>query len=125
MIAKYVEVVENIKEQLANGVLIAGSKLPSVRQLSEKFSCSKNTVIRAYNELEKEHLIFSKPKSGYYVVNNIEQPSTHQQVIDFLSAGPDKSIMPYIEFQHCINQAIDTYKEELFSYSDLATCTIG
>lgn len=118
MIAKYVEVVQNIKEQLANGVLIAGSKLPSVRQLSEKFSCSKNTVIRAYNELEKEHLIFSKPKSGYYVVNNIEQPSTHQQVIDFLSAGPDKSIMPYIEFQHCINQAIDTYKEELFSYSD-------
>lgn len=62
MIAKYVEVVENIKEQLANGVLIAGSKLPSVRQLSEKFSCSKNTVIRAYNELEKEHLIFPNLK---------------------------------------------------------------
>ena len=118
MIAKYLEVVEDIKEQLANGVLLAGSKLPSVRQLSEQFSCSKNTVIRAYNELEKEHLIFSKPKSGYYVVNNIEQPTTNQQVIDFLSAGPDKSIMPYIEFQHCINQAIDTYKEELFSYSD-------
>lgn len=99
-------------------MLLAGSKLPSVRQLSEQFSCSKNTVIRAYNELEKEHLIFSKPKSGYYVVNNIEQPTTNQQVIDFLSAGPDKSIMPYIEFQHCINQAIDTYKEELFGYSD-------
>lgn len=64
MIAKYLEVVEDIKEQLANGVLLAGSKLPSVRQLSEQFSCSKNTVIRAYNELEKEHLIFSKPKSA-------------------------------------------------------------
>lgn len=112
------EIIKDIKAQLANGLLTTGSKLPSVRQLSEQFACSKNTVIRAYNELEKEHLIFSIPKSGYYVVNKLEQPTTPQNVIDFLSAGPDKTIMPYIEFQHCINQAIDTYKEELFSYSD-------
>ena len=35
-----------------------------------------------------------------------------------MSAGPDKDIIPYIDFQHCINQAIDTYKEELFTYTD-------
>ncbi len=111
-------IIEDIKDKMANGLLTTGSKLPSVRQLAEQFSCSKNTVIRAYNELEKEHFIFSIPKSGYYVVNKLEQPTTSQYVIDFLSAGPDKTIMPYIEFQHCINQAIDIYKEELFSYSD-------
>lgn len=111
-------IIEDIKDKMANGILITGSKLPSVRQLAEQFSCSKNTVIRAYNELEKEHFIFSIPKSGYYVVNKLEQPTTSQYVVDFLSAGPDKTIMPYIEFQHCINQAIDIYKEELFSYSD-------
>jgi hypothetical protein len=32
-------------------------------------------------------------------------------VIDFLSAGPDKNVMPYVEFQHCMNQAIDHFKE--------------
>ncbi len=111
-------IIEDIKDKMANGLLTTGSKLPSVRQLAEQFSCSKNTVIRAYNELEKEHFIFSIPKSGYYVVNKLEQPTTSQYVVDFLSAGPDKTIMPYIEFQHCINQAIDIYKEELFSYSD-------
>lgn len=111
-------IIEDIKDKMANGLLTTGSKLPSVRQLAEQFSCSKNTVIRAYNELEKDHFIFSIPKSGYYVVNKLEQPTTSQYVVDFLSAGPDKTIMPYIEFQHCINQAIDIYKEELFSYSD-------
>jgi len=116
--AKYLGIIEDIKDKMANGLLTTGSKLPSVRQLAEQFSCSKNTVIRAYNELEKEHFIFSIPKSGYYVVNKLEQPTTSQYVVDFLSAGPDKTIMPYIEFQHCINQAIDIYKEELFSYSD-------
>ncbi|MEA0553623.1 PLP-dependent aminotransferase family protein [Lysinibacillus irui] len=118
MEAKYLGIIEDIKDKMANGLLTTGSKLPSVRQLAEQFSCSKNTVIRAYNELEKEHFIFSIPKSGYYVVNKLEQPTTSQYVVDFLSAGPDKTIMPYIEFQHCINQAIDIYKEELFSYSD-------
>lgn len=118
MNVKYIKIIEDIKAQLEKGLLATGSKLPSVRQLSEQYLCSKNTVIRAYHALEQEHLIFSIPKSGYYVVNRVEPTSTQQHTIDFLSAGPDKSIMPYIEFQHCINQAIDTYKEELFGYND-------
>ncbi|MFJ7974248.1 PLP-dependent aminotransferase family protein [Peribacillus sp. NPDC096379] len=118
MSPKYIKIMEEIKLRLADGSLIAGSKLPSVRQLSEYFSCSKNTVIQAYSELEKEHLIYSVPKSGYYVVNEFQNAKNENEVIDFLSAGPDKSIMPYVEFQHCMNQAIEQYKEELFTYSD-------
>lgn len=118
MTPKYIEIMEEIKRRLVDGSLIAGSKLPSVRQLTEEFSCSKTTVIKAYSELEKEHLIFSVPKSGYYVVNEYKNETHASEGIDFLSAGPDKSLIPYIDFQHCMNQAIDIYKEELFTYSD-------
>lgn len=118
MSSKYIEIMEEIKLQLENGSLIAGSKLPSIRQLTEHFSCSKNTVIKAYVELEKEHLIYSVPKSGYFVVNEYQNETKENEVIDFLSAGPDKHVMPYLDFQHCMNQAIEQYKEELFTYSD-------
>ncbi|HZH61360.1 MAG TPA: PLP-dependent aminotransferase family protein [Metabacillus sp.] len=118
MSSKYSKIIEEIKLQLADGSLVAGSKLPSVRQLSEQFSCSKNTVIKAYAELEKEHFIYSVPKSGYYVVNELQKATKENEAIDFYSAGPDKNVMPYLEFQHCINQAIEQYKEELFTYSD-------
>jgi len=118
MSSKYIEIMEEIKLQLENGSLIAGSKLPSIRQLSEHFSCSKNTVIKAYVELEKEHLIYSVPKSGYFVVNEYQNETKENEVIDFLSAGPDKHVMPYLDFQHCMNKAIEQYKEELFTYSD-------
>jgi DNA-binding transcriptional MocR family regulator len=118
MSAKYIEITKEIKRRLADRTLIAGSKLPSVRQLSERFSCSKNTVIKAYEELEKEHFIYSVPKSGYFVVNEFRNETNENDVIDFLSAGPDKNVMPYVEFQHCINQAIEQYKEALFTYSD-------
>ncbi|MFC0469097.1 PLP-dependent aminotransferase family protein [Halalkalibacter kiskunsagensis] len=118
MSSKYVEIMEEMKHRLASGALTAGSKLPSVRQLAAEFSCSKNTVIKAYEELEKEHVIYAVPKSGYFVVNEVQHAPSENDVIDFLSAGPDKKEMPYVDFQHCMNQAIEQYKEELFTYSD-------
>jgi DNA-binding transcriptional MocR family regulator len=113
MTTKYTQIMAIIKEQMSSGKLGTGNKLPSIRQLSEHIKCSKNTIIRAFNELEKEHLIYSVPKSGYYVVNEV-QPSNSDiknNKIDFLSAGPDKEAMPYLDFQHCLNQSIDIYKE--------------
>ena len=118
MCAKYIDIMEEIKRRMIEGELQAGSRLPSVRQLSEHFSCSKNTVIKAYEELEKGHFIYSIPKSGYYVVNVLPNTPEENSIIDFLSAGPDQNVMPYIEFQHCMNQAIEQYKEALFTYSD-------
>ncbi|WP_240421903.1 PLP-dependent aminotransferase family protein [Paenibacillus periandrae] len=94
-----------------------GDKLPSIRTLAEQYGYSKSTVIKAMEELEKRHRIYSVPKSGYYVVKRtmneeLEEPTE----IDFAGAAPDSEIFPYLDFQHCINKAIDTYKNDLFVY---------
>lgn len=118
---KYVHIVDEIIRQIEEGLLKPGHKLPSIRALSKEFACSKNTAIRAYQELESKHLIYSVPKSGYYVVDNHRfrlSHSTENKKIDFLSAGPDRHVMPFRDFQHCINQAIETYKHEMFVYSE-------
>ncbi|ALC80270.1 MULTISPECIES: aminotransferase-like domain-containing protein [Bacillus] len=119
---KYAMIVKEIEKRIADGYLKPGSKLPSIRALSEEFSFSKNTVIKAYQKMEKSHLIYSVPKSGFYVVEDFlfrREGSKEKITIDFLSAGPDKQAMPYLDFQHCINQAIETYKEDMFTYSEL------
>lgn len=119
MTTKYIGIMEWVKQQIKDEKLKTGDKLPSIRLLAEQFQCSKNTVAKALLELEKQHIIYAKPKSGYYVVDNHKTSVHHQDIaIDFLSAGPDQRIMPYEDFQHCINQAIDHYKEQLFTYSD-------
>ncbi|MER2029941.1 MAG: PLP-dependent aminotransferase family protein [Solibacillus sp.] len=118
MTTKYIGILEWVKQQIKDEKLKTGSKLPSIRRLAEQFQCSKNTVVKALLELEKQHIIYAKPKSGYYVVDNLQTSDKKESEIDFLSAGPDKRIMPYEDFQHCINQAIDHYKEQLFTYSD-------
>lgn len=119
---KYTDIIQSVERQILDGLLKPGSKLPSIRALTESYSCSKNTAIRAYAELEKRHIIYAVPKSGYYVVEgrgNINLSNPADQVIDFRSAGPDKTVMPYRDFQHCMNQAIEIYKEELFTYSQI------
>jgi DNA-binding transcriptional MocR family regulator len=118
MKAKYIEIVDTIKQQLQDGDYQAGNKLPSIRQLSEQWKCSKNTILKAYDQLEKEHIIYAKAQSGYYFVNDLKTKLPTTNVINFYSAGPAKDLIPYTDFQHCLNQAIDTYKEELFEYAE-------
>ncbi|GIP40190.1 putative HTH-type transcriptional regulator YcxD [Paenibacillus sp. J31TS4] len=118
---KYSEVMQYIEQRIGDGSFPAGSRLPSIRALAERFSCSNNTVIKAFSQLEKSHTVYSVAKSGYYVVEGPRPPRTPPAKglgIDFLSAGPDPAAMPYRDYQHCINQAIDLYKEEMFAYSD-------
>ena len=89
--------------------------------MSNKYSCNKDTVIRAYKELESSHLVYSIPKSGYYVVDSESQKSlSKQQLIDFKTTLPDARLLPYKEFNHSINKAINSYKHSLFTYGEVA-----
>ncbi|GMB00022.1 winged helix-turn-helix domain-containing protein [Pelosinus sp. IPA-1] len=46
----------------------AGEKLPSIRVLPEQYQCSVNTVIKAFQKLEQQDLVYAISQSGYYVV---------------------------------------------------------
>ncbi|WP_010530604.1 PLP-dependent aminotransferase family protein [Lentibacillus jeotgali] len=116
---KYIKIMKEIDQRIVAGKLNPGTKLPSIRALSDKLKCSRNTIIKAYQEMENKHIIYAVPKSGYYLVEGYRPATKEKQQIDFLSAGPDKQIMPYRDFQHCINQAIEIYKEEMFTYSEI------
>ncbi|MDO3676657.1 PLP-dependent aminotransferase family protein [Paenibacillus ehimensis] len=117
---KFEAIKADIQRKLASGGIRPGAKLPSIRDVSVQYGCSKNTAIRAYDELEREHLIYSVPKSGYYAVVRSEQPSSAEQLerIDLATATPDPAVMPYADFQHCLDQAIELYQDRLFSYAD-------
>lgn len=116
---KYEKIIKYIKRKIVTGDIKAGEKLPSIRNVSEKFKCSKATVVKAYEVMESERIIYSIPKSGYYLIENSLKSSTleNNEKIDFEAAAPDKSVLPYKEFQHCADIAMDLYKNSLFSAS--------
>lgn len=114
---KYEVIYNELRQLIQLGELAAGVRLPSIRSLSERFACNKSTVLTALKKLEHEHLTYSVPKSGYYVVDHqLPQIPSPSAMIDFATSSPAWHAFPYKDFQHCINKAIDTYQANLFQY---------
>ncbi|MEF9922649.1 MAG: GntR family transcriptional regulator [Anaerovoracaceae bacterium] len=68
----YEQVVDNVKELIMTSVLVTGEKLPSVRELSKMITVNPNTVMKAYQELEREGYIYTTSGVGTFVADKSE-----------------------------------------------------
>jgi len=74
----YETLASELEEHVAAGILKAGDKVPSVRQLSQQRKISITTVLKAYSLLESRGIIESRPQSGYFVRKVIRgRPAVH------------------------------------------------
>ncbi len=63
----YQQIVDGLKREISEGRLKPGAALPSFRQLAEELLVSVITVKRAYEELEREGIIFRRQGLGTFV----------------------------------------------------------
>lgn len=68
----YVQIMDDLRQQIALGVLPPGDRLPSVRELAARLSINPNTIQRAYRQLEMEGWICTVAGKGCFVC---ERPS--------------------------------------------------
>nr|WP_255556856.1 PLP-dependent aminotransferase family protein [Sodalis sp. dw_96] len=102
--------VQRLREQISANIWQAGGKLPSLREQAASSGISLMTVMRAYQILESQGWIVSRPQSGYYVAPKVEfltQPAAHQRlqpaesvdindfIFEMLQAGRDPDIVPF------------------------------
>ena len=66
----YLQVVDQVKLAAASGVLRAGEPLPSIRPLAEQLRINRNTVAKAYAELESQGIIETIAGKGCFVTEN-------------------------------------------------------
>ena len=69
----YEYVIDNIRQMIADGELQAGQKLPSERELAEKFNVSRVPIREALKILEYMGVLDSSPGDGTYVKNTSAQ----------------------------------------------------
>lgn len=63
----YEQVRDGYRQQILSGAIPAGTKMPSVRELSSQLAVNPNTIQRAYRELEQEGCIYSVRGKGSFV----------------------------------------------------------
>jgi GntR family transcriptional regulator len=65
----YQQIVDRLKREVGAGRLEPGAALPSFRQLAEDLLVSVITVKRAYEELEREGIIYRRQGLGTFVAD--------------------------------------------------------
>ena len=63
----YLQLVDQVKAAAASGALRAGEPLPSIRPLSEELRVNRNTVAKAYTQLESEGIIETAQGRGCFL----------------------------------------------------------
>jgi Predicted transcriptional regulators len=66
----YLQVVDQIKAAAASGAMQAGEALPSIRPLAEDLRVNRNTIAKAYTELENQGVIETIPGKGCFLRPN-------------------------------------------------------
>lgn len=74
----YQALTEELREAIRDGRLVAGARLPSVREAAISRGISINTVLAAYRQLEAQGLVDARPQSGYFVRSQLAVPPAPQ-----------------------------------------------
>jgi GntR family transcriptional regulator/MocR family aminotransferase len=69
--AVYMQVANGLILLIRSGVLKPGSRLPSIRRMAAALEIHPKTVVAAYEEMAAQDWIYSKPRSGMVVAENL------------------------------------------------------
>jgi len=111
----YLQVKKQIMDQVKNGSLKVGYKMPTERELSEKLKISRNTVSTAYKELEQEGVLKSYQGRGTFVAEvsslwNAE--SIKEKIIKFVDLGFEEALATGMDLDEFLEIVIQRVKEK-------------
>jgi len=67
--AVYLQIIDQVKRDIALGRLAREERLPTVRQLSQQLTINPNTIAKAYRQLEQEGIIVTRAGAGAFIAN--------------------------------------------------------
>ena len=88
----YLQLVEQIRHAAASGGLRTGEPLPSIRPLAEELRLNRNTIAKAYAELESQGVIETIPGKGCFL-KAVGSPLTKTARNDLLVQEIDRAVV--------------------------------
>jgi GntR family transcriptional regulator len=74
-----VQIVAQVRHAIEVGGLAPGEKLPTVRGLAGELAIAPNTIVKAYNELQRERLVESRAGVGTVVAEGMAEIAQGRQ----------------------------------------------
>lgn len=115
----YLQVKKQIMDQIRDGSLKVGHKMPTERELSENLKVSRNTVSMAYKELEQERVLKSYQGKGTFVAEEArpwKAQGLKDKIIKLVDLGLEEALevgMDVDEFLEMVVQRVEEKKEHM------------
>jgi len=91
----FLQIKEEIINQIISGVLKEDSAIPSIRTMAQEYKLNPNTISRAVTELVNDGILYKKRGIGLFVNVGIKDKLKREMIVHFKT----------IEFSRCINRA--------------------
>jgi GntR family transcriptional regulator len=91
----YRQIMDQVRYQIAGGVLRPGDRLPSVRDLARQLPANQNTVLKAYDLLAREGLVERRQGDGTFVLDTpptLKKSERLKQVAGTLAQAAAQSV---------------------------------
>ena len=108
----YLQLVDQIRHAAASGGIRAGEALPSIRPLAEELRVNRNTIAKAYTELESQGVIETLPGKGCFL-KEVGSPFTKTVRQKLLLAEIDEAVVMAHHLQVGREDFMATVKERL------------
>ena len=80
----YLQIVDVICDRILSGELKGGDRLPSVREYGADIGVNPNTMMRSYEKLTADGIIFNKRGIGYFVADDARDTVLAAQRKEFM-----------------------------------------
>ncbi len=108
----YLQLVDQVKAAAASGALRSGEALPPIRPLAEELRINRNTVAKAYAELESQGVIETLVGRGSFLKEN-NSPLKKQVRLKMLAEEIDAAIVQAHHLQVGQEEFMDLVSERL------------
>ena len=78
------QIADRLMEQILNGEPAAEERMPSVRDVAASMGVNPNTVMRTFDFLQGEEIIYNRRGVGYYVATDAKKKILAEQRREFI-----------------------------------------
>jgi GntR family transcriptional regulator len=117
----YLQIVDQVRAAVAAGSIRAGEPLPSIRPLAEELRVNRNTVAKAYAELESQGVIETAAGKGCFVRNS-GTPLKKKACLALLAEEVDQAVVQAhhlqvtrAEFLKLVEERLDSFEKQRHS----------
>ncbi len=132
----YVQLYEYLRQEISNGRIETGERLPSLRSMASAVGMSVTTVKQAYEQLMAEGYLVSRPQSGYYAAQGAAVKDVHRglreqdgnedgydsdsgmQKDDDVPLSFDPESFDFVKWKKCMSAVLNETPELLLSEGD-------